>query len=213
MRDYRNSKILVLSIAMFGLLLSPAVLAVCDEHAEAAAADETKSCCAKKAQQAEAEMKDCCKEAGGRENCEKCNEYAAVAASAKSGCSKSAAKLIALAKESDCPEGAALAAKAEQGDKEALAALISGCNGSAKAHHAVAQGHHAVEGHHTAETAMLAAHARNGCSKSAAQLVALAKESGCPKGEALAAKVEAGDEEAKAELIAMFAEEDAAAKE
>ena len=38
--------------------------------------------------------------------------------------------------------------------------------------------------------------------------MALAKGSGCPKGAALAAKVEAGDEEAKDELIAMFAEEE-----
>jgi len=148
---------LVLSVAVFGLLLSPVVLADCDKHAEATGAKEAASCCSKKAQQAKAEMKDCCKEAGGRENCEKC-EQAAVAASAKSGCSKI---------------------------REAVA-----------------------EGHHTAETAMLAAHAANGCSKSTAQLVAMVKESGCPKGAALVAKVEAGDDDAKAELIAMFAEDE-----
>ena len=198
----RHFKVLFLSIAVVGLLLAPAALADCEKHA-GAAAEGSKACCAKNAQQAGADLKDCCKQAGGRENCEKCNEYAAVAASAKSGCSKSAAKLIAMAKKSGCPDGAALAAKAEQGDKEALAALMSGC-GSKQAQHAVA------ESHHTPEAAMLAVHAGNGCSKSTAQLVALVKESGCPKGAALVAKVEAGDEEAKAELIAMFAEEQAA---
>jgi hypothetical protein len=201
MRNFRNFRVLFLSIAVLGLMISPLALADCEKHAEAAAGDTGKACCAKKAQQADAEMKDCCKQAGGRENCEEC-EYAAVAASAKSGCSKSAAKLIAMAKESGCPEGAALAAKAEQGDEEALSALIAGCSGSKQTQHAV------TASHHTAETAMLAEHASNGCSKSTAQLVTMVKESGCPKGAALVAKVEAGDEDAKAELIAMFAAED-----
>ncbi len=57
---------------------------------------------------------------------------------------------------------------------------------------------------------MLAAHAKNGCSKSTAQLVAMVKDSGCPMGAKLVARVEAGDEDAKAELIAMFEEEDPA---
>ena len=63
--------------------------------------------------------------------------------------------------------------------------------------------------HRNAETAMLATKAEGGCSKSAAKLVKMAKKSGCPKGEALAARALKGDEKAEAELIAMFATDDA----
>ena len=52
-----------------------------------------------------------------------------------------------------------------------------------------------------AQNAMLAKNAGSGCDKSAEALVAVAKDSGCEKTAALAAKAEAGDEEAMAALI------------
>ena len=69
----RHYKVFVLSVAVLGLLMSPAVLADCGKHDEAEAIAENQPCCSKKAQQATAELKDCCKQAGGRENCEKCS--------------------------------------------------------------------------------------------------------------------------------------------
>ena len=53
-----------------------------------------------------------------------------------------------------------------------------------------------------AKAAMLAKNAGAGCEKSAEALVAMAKSSGCEETAALAAKAEAGDEEAMAALIA-----------
>jgi hypothetical protein len=55
-----------------------------------------------------------------------------------------------------------------------------------------------------AKAAMLAANASGGCEKSAHALVAMAKNSGCDKTAALAAKAEAGDKEAMTALIAQY---------
>jgi len=55
-----------------------------------------------------------------------------------------------------------------------------------------------------AKAAMLASNADSGCSKSAEALVAMAKKSGCDQTAALAAKAEAGDEEALSALIAKY---------
>ena len=48
-----------------------------------------------------------------------------------------------------------------------------------------------------------AANAEGGCAKSTAALIAKAKASGCERTAAVAAKAEAGDEDARVELIAM----------
>ena len=50
----------------------------------------------------------------------------------------------------------------------------------------------------------LAENAKSGCVQSTAKLVEMAKNSGCPKSWDLADRTEAGDEEAKAQLIAMY---------
>ena len=88
----RHYKVLALSIAVVGLLLSPPALADCAKHDEAA---ESAPCCAKKAQLAKAELKDCCKQAGGRENCEKCTATATATATAAASkdCCKQAGNL------------------------------------------------------------------------------------------------------------------------
>jgi len=163
----RYFRIAALSVAVLGLLVAPAALADCNEnHAEATAAADEGDCCAKKA---------------------------AAVEGAKTGCSKSTAKLIAMAKESGCSKTEAMAAKAEEGDKEALEALIVKYDTTATAAE-----------HHSAEAVQLATNAKNGCSKSEAQLIAKAKESGCPKSHDLASRAEKGDDEARAELIAMY---------
>jgi hypothetical protein len=152
----------------------------CSKKAAAEVAKCGKGCCGNKGEAAVA-------------HCDKCAEAAELATNAEAGCAKSASKLIEMAKDSGCPEGAALAVKAEKGDEEALAELATMCGGSKQE-----QGHHA-------EAAMLASNAKNGCAKSSAKLVELAKSNGCPRSAALAAKAEKGDEEARAELIAMYA--------
>jgi hypothetical protein len=55
-----------------------------------------------------------------------------------------------------------------------------------------------------AKAAMLAKNAGAGCEKSASELVAMAKKSGCEETAALAAKAEAGDEEAMTVLVAKY---------
>ncbi len=101
----RHYKVLALSIAVVGLLLSPVALADCAKHDEAA---ESAPCCAKKAQLAKAELKDCCKQAGGRENCEKCT--AADTAELKNCCKEAevaCAKITTDAKTCCSKEGGA----------------------------------------------------------------------------------------------------------
>jgi hypothetical protein len=193
----RQFMIFALCLAVVGLVMAPAAFGHCgacgtDKHEAKAAVAKGEEGCGQHAghDHAEHASKECCKGA----HCDKCAKHAAVAASAKGGCEKSAAKLIAMAKDSGCEKSAALAAKADQGDEEALAQLATMCAGKS--------------GHHGAESAMLASNAKGGCTKSAAKLIAMAKKSGCEKSAALAAKAEKGDKDAEAELIAMFVEED-----
>ena len=166
----RLMKFTMLALVLTALVVAPASAGCgkCGGHAEEAKADAAK------------------KEAG-------CCSKTDVAKSAGDGCTKSQAKLVAMAKDSGCEKTAALAAKAEAGDEKAMQALIAKNSGCSKSND-----------HHGAETAMLASNAKNGCSKSTAKLVAMAKDSGCSKGAAIAARVEEGDESAKQELIAMF---------
>jgi hypothetical protein len=172
----RRNKIAFVMVVL--MLVAAPLAAVAGEGCSKTAGN--KGCCAKKAGDATA-------------HCDKCAAAAELAAKAEGGCSKSAEKLIQMAKDSGCPEGASLAAKAERGDKDALAQLTAMCAGS-----------HAGNGHH-AEAAMLAANAKAGCVKSTTKLVELAKSNGCPRSAELAAKAEKGDEQARAELIAMYA--------
>lgn len=87
-------------------------------------------------------------------------------------------------------------------DKHAATAASAGAAGDTKpccAKGAAGSGCAKGAGH----AAELAKAAEGGCEKSTAELIAYAKESGCPHSAALAAKAEAGDAEAKATLIAM----------
>ena len=94
-----------------------------------------------------------------------------------------------------CKKGAAKTASAEH--KAACAKKGAGC--SKKGAAAVAA---ADSKPNPAEMAKLAGYAADGCDKSAAKIVAMAKASGCEKTAAMAAKAEAGDKEAMTELLA-----------
>ena len=88
----------------------------------------------------------------------------------------------------------------------AAAVAGEGCCKKGKAAEAAAVADGAVAEAHCescAKTAALAARAHEGCSKSAADLIATAKKSDCPQGAALAAKAEAGDEAALEQLVTM----------
>ena len=123
-----NKAILILTV--LALVLAPAALAGegCAKKAQAAAKHD----CAKAAK----DGKDCCAK---KEGCDKKIPAASLAkkdkkdqptqaqlaAWAENGCDKSAAKLIAMAKDSGCEKTAALAANAEKGCDKSKAKLIA----------------------------------------------------------------------------------------
>ena len=166
----------LLLITVLAVVLAPSAGLACDKESKTAAGCSVKACPHSAA------------------------KAAALASNADAGCHRSAASLIAMARESGCSKAAGLATNAENGDESARTALIAMFKPSVATETTEANGEPSF--------AQLATWADKGCHESADSLIVRAKASGCSKTAELAARAEGGCEKSKAALIAMFTEDE-----